>query len=67
MKNKYDENMSKSTALPDMNTTRDVTSPFNSVPVPGHRFAPKVDFASEIEHFPLSIFKTKFRHDYNPV
>ena len=27
MKNKYDENMSKSTALPDMNTIHDVTSP----------------------------------------
>ena len=26
MQNKYDENMSKSTALPDMNTTHDVTS-----------------------------------------
>ena len=26
MKNKYDENMNKSTALPDMNTTHDVTS-----------------------------------------
>ena len=29
MKNKYDENMRKSTALPDMNTTRDVASPLN--------------------------------------
>ena len=38
MQNKYDENMSKSTALPDMNTTRDVTRPLNSVPGPGHRF-----------------------------
>ena len=44
MKNKYDDNMSKSTALPDLNTTRDVTSPFNSVPGPGHRFAPKSRF-----------------------
>ena len=44
MQNKYDENMSKSTVLPDMNTTRDVTSPLNSVPGPGHRFAPKSRF-----------------------
>ena len=44
MENKYDENMTKSTALPDMNTTRDVTSPLNSVPGPGHRFAPKSRF-----------------------
>ena len=41
MKNKYDENMSKSTSLSDMNTTRDVTSPLNWVPGPGHRFSPK--------------------------
>ena len=41
MKNKYDENMSKSTFLPDMNTTHDVTSPLNSVPGPGYLFAPK--------------------------
>ena len=41
MKNKYDENMSKSTAFPDMNTTHDVTNPLNSVPGPGYRFAPK--------------------------
>ena len=47
MKNKYDENMRKSTALPDMNTTRDVKNPLNSVPGPGHRFAQKVDFGSE--------------------
>ena len=33
MKNKYDENMSKSTALPGMNTTHDVTSPLNRTPV----------------------------------
>ena len=63
--------MSKSTALPDMTTTHDVTSPLNSVPGPGHRFAPppppKVDFGSEKEHFPFSIFKNKFRHDYKPV
>ena len=44
MKNKYDENMSKSTALADMNTTPDVTSSLNSVPGPGHRFAPKTRF-----------------------
>ena len=44
MQNKYDENMSKSIALPDMNTTRDVTSPLNSVPGPGHCFAPKSRF-----------------------
>ena len=44
MKNKYNENMSKSTALPDMNTTHDVTSPVNSVPGPGHRFARKSGF-----------------------
>ena len=44
MKNKYDENMSKSTALPDMNTTRDITNPLNSVSGPGHRFAPKSRF-----------------------
>ena len=44
MNNKFDENMSKSTALPDMNTTRDVTSTLNSVPGPGHRFAPKSRF-----------------------
>ena len=67
MQNKYDENMNKSTALPDVNTTHDVTSPLNSVPGPGHRFAPKVDFGSEKEHFPFSIFKNKFRHDYKPV
>ena len=41
MKNKYDENMRKSTTLADMNTTPDVTSSLNSVPGPGHRFAPK--------------------------
>ena len=44
MQNKYDENMNKSTALPDVNTTHDVTSPLNSVPGPGHRFAPKSRF-----------------------
>ena len=44
MNDKFDENMSKSTALPDMNTTRDVTSTLNSVPGPGHRFAPKSRF-----------------------
>ena len=44
MKNKYDENLRKSTALADMNTTHDVTSPLNSVPGPGHRFAPKIRF-----------------------
>ena len=44
MHNKYDENTSKSTALPDMNTTRDVTNPLNSVPGPGHRFASKSQF-----------------------
>ena len=38
--------MSKPTALPDMNTTHDV---------------------SEKEHFPFSIFKHKFGHDYKPV
>ena len=67
MKNKYDENMSKSTVLPGMNTTHDVTNPLNSVPGPGHRFAHKVDFGSEKEHFPFSIFKNKFRHNYKPV
>ena len=41
MKNKNDENMSKSTALPDMNTTHDITSPLNFAPGPGHCFAPK--------------------------
>ena len=45
MKNKYHENMSKSTAVPDMNTTHDVTTPLNSVPGPGHRFAPKSRFS----------------------
>ena len=44
MQNKYHEHMSKSTALPEMNTTRDVTSSLNSVPGPGHRFAPKSRF-----------------------
>ena len=44
LKDKYDENMSNSTVLPDMNTTHDVTSPLNSVPGPGHRFAPKSRF-----------------------
>ena len=44
MKNKYDENMRKSTALADMNTTPDVTSSLNSVPGPGHRIAPKTRF-----------------------
>ena len=44
MKNKYHENMRKSTDLPDMNTTRDVKSPLNSVPGPGHHFAPKSRF-----------------------
>ena len=44
MKNKYDENMSKSTALPGMNTTHDVTNPLNLVPGPGHRFVPKTRF-----------------------
>ena len=67
MQNKYDENMSKSTALPDMNTTHDVTSQLNSVPGPGHRFAPKSPFGSEKKHFPFSIFKNKFRHDYKSV
>ena len=67
MKNEYDENMSKSTALPDMNTTCDITSPLNSVPGPGCRFPPKVNFGSKKEHFLFSIFKNKFRHDYKPV
>ena len=44
LKNKYDENMRKSTALSDMITTHDVTSPFNSVPGPERRFAPKTRF-----------------------
>ena len=44
LKNKYDENMRKSTALPDMNTTHDVKSLLNSVPGPGHRFASKSRF-----------------------
>ena len=44
MNTKFDENMSKSTAIPNMNTTRDVTIPLNSVPGPGHHFAPKSRF-----------------------
>ena len=44
MQNKYDGNISKSTALPDMNTTHDVTSPLKLVTGPGHRFAPKSRF-----------------------
>ena len=59
--------MSKSTVLPDMNTTHDVTSPLNSVPGPDTVLPPKVDFGSEKEHFPFSIFKNKFRHDYKHV
>ena len=34
MKNNYDENMSKSTALPDMNTTHDVTNPCSRARTP---------------------------------
>ena len=48
MKNKYDENMSKST---DMNTTHDVTWFQGTDTV----LPPKVDFGSEEEHFPFSI------------
>ena len=67
MNNKYDENMSKSTALHDMNTTHDVTSPLNSVPGPDTVLPHKVVFGREKEHFPFSIFKNKFCHDYKPV
>ena len=61
-KNKYDENMSKSTALPDMNTAHDVTSPLNSVPGRGHCFAPKSRFwqRERLSTFPLVFSKINF-------
>ena len=45
MNTKFDENMSKSTAQTDINTTRDVTNSLNSVPGPGNSFAPKSWFS----------------------
>ena len=61
MKNKYDKNMSKSNALPDMNTTHDDTSPLNSVLVPGHRFAPqKSNLAARKSTFHLVFSKINF-------
>ena len=56
--------MRKSTALPDMNTTRDVTSPLNSVPGPGHRLPPptppKSILAASNSTFRLVVSKINF-------